>query len=95
VSSSISCCEKYAGTTPCRARTALRLALLEDRLEQRRLARAVRPDERDVLAALDRERASVEQHARRRSRPRALRLDDRAAAARRLEELEAELRVCA
>ena len=37
------------------------LAAAEQRLEQRRLARAVRADEGDVLAALERERDAVEQ----------------------------------
>ena len=37
------------------------LAPAEDRLEQRRLAGAVRPDERDVLAALERERRAAQQ----------------------------------
>ena len=37
------------------------LAVAEDRLEQRRLARAVRADERDMLAALECERRVVEQ----------------------------------
>ena len=37
------------------------LAAAEDRLEQRRLARAVRADQRDVLAALERERRVVQQ----------------------------------
>ena len=37
------------------------LAVAEHRLEQRRLARAVRADERDMLAALQRERRVVEQ----------------------------------
>ena len=49
-----------------------RVAPAEHRLEQRRLAGAVRPDERDVLAALDRERRAAQQHALadvRRARP--------------------------
>jgi hypothetical protein len=62
----------------------------EHGLEQRRLARAVRPDEPDVLAALERERRPGQQllvtggdrRARRPRRP--------SAAARRLEEVEAE-----
>src|SRR6185503_14624177 len=40
---------------------AVRRAPTEDRLEQRRLAGAVRPDERHVLAALERERRVAEQ----------------------------------
>ena len=52
--------EVRAASTPWPRRTlpARRCALAEDRLEQRRLARAVRADERDVLAALDRKRRS-------------------------------------
>ena len=54
---------------------AVRLALVEQRLEQRRLPRAVRADERDVLAALERERRLAQQLAladlhRERLRPR-------------------------
>src|SRR5439155_20509354 len=42
-------------------RAAGRVPLPEQRLEQRRLAGAVRADERDMLAPLDRERRAVEQ----------------------------------
>ncbi len=63
---------------------------LDEPLEQRRLAGAVRPDKRDVLAALDRERRVVEQDALADRDLDAVRLDDGAPAARRLEELEAE-----
>ena len=59
-SSSTSCCEKYAASTPWPSCTRPPpAAAAEHRLEQRRLARAVRPDERDVLAALERERRVV------------------------------------
>ena len=50
---------------------AVRLALVEQRLDQRRLPRAVRPDERDVLAALERERRLAQQLALADLRPRA------------------------
>ena len=81
-----SCCEKYAGDDAVPELPA------QQRLEQRRLARAVRADERDVLAALEREArrrrgscllagSDVE-----RRRPSI----DGLAAARRVEELEAE-----
>ena len=71
-------------------RAAVAVAPPEHRLEQRRLPGPVRPDERDVLAALERERDAVQQLllAGRQREP--LDLDDRAAAARRVEELEAE-----
>src|SRR5262249_31902379 len=59
-------------------------------LEQRRLAGAVRPDERDVLAALDRERDVGEQVLVTGTQLEALDLDDRPSAARRREELEPE-----
>ena len=61
-------------------------------LEQRRLAGAVRPDERDVLAALERERSRLEQQsvARRRDTSSPSASTTVAAAARGLEELEAE-----
>src|SRR5262249_56591055 len=72
-------------------RPTLRLALLQDRLEQRRLARAVRPDERDVLATLDREGRAVEQDAVADRNPQIFGLQDGAPAARWLEELEPEL----
>src|SRR6185312_13380588 len=49
-----------------------------------------RPDERDVLAALDRERDTVEQRAPADPHGQLLGLDDRATAARRLQELESE-----
>src|SRR5439155_19964516 len=66
------------------------VAPAEDRLEQRRLARAVRPDERDVLAALERERGAGQQPAPTDLHVEAVGLEDGAPAARRLEELEAE-----
>jgi hypothetical protein len=72
-------------------RAALRLALLEHRFEQRGLAGTVRPDECDVLAPLDRKRHAVEQHALPDADGEVVRLHHGAAAARRLQELEAEL----
>ncbi len=62
----------------------------EQRLEQRRLAGAVRPDERDVLAALERERRAVQQLPLADAQVEALDLEHRAPAARRLQELEPE-----
>ena len=62
----------------------------EDRLEQRRLAGAVRPHEPDVLAALDRERRLVEQLLIPGRHLEAAGLDDGPAAACWLEEVEAE-----
>ena len=61
--SSASCCEKYAGHDAVAELDAplVRLPLPEERLEQRRLAGAVRADERDVLAPLEHERGAVEQ----------------------------------
>ena len=52
-SSSTSCCEKYASSTPWPIRPSRRPA--DDRLQQRRLARAVRADQSDMLAALEHE----------------------------------------
>ena len=66
------------------------LPAAEQGLEQRRLARAVRPDERDVLAPLDRERDVCEELLVAGGELDAVGLDDRAAAPLRLEELEAE-----
>src|SRR4051812_47416095 len=66
------------------------LAPVEHRLEERRLARAVRAHQRDVLAALDRKAGSLEQDPVSDRNAQVLGLDDRAPAARRLEELEAE-----
>ena len=68
----------------------VRLAAAEQRLDQGRLAGAVRPDERDVLAALERERRVVEQLALADPEGDALRLDDGSSAARRIDEAEAE-----
>ena len=62
----------------------------EDRLEQRRLAGAVRPDERDVLAALDRERRVVQQRPAGNRDLQVFGLEHGAAAARRIDEPEAE-----
>jgi len=66
------------------------LAASEDRLEQRRLAGAVRADERDVLASLDCERCAAEQHALADVNGEVVGFHHRSTAARRLEELEAE-----
>ena len=70
--------------------SVLRLAAPEERLEQRRLAGAVRADERDVLAALDREVHAREQLLVAGRELDAFGLDDRPAASLRLQELEAE-----
>ena len=66
------------------------LALAEQRLEQRRLARAVRPDERDVLASLEHELGVDEQLLVARDDVEARRLEHDPARARGLEELEPE-----
>ena len=66
------------------------LALADERAQQRRLPRAVRADERDVLAALERERRVVQQLALADPQRDVVRLDDGAAAARRVDEAEAE-----
>src|SRR5262249_27671547 len=71
-------------------RPPLRLAFLEDRLEQRRLARAVRAHERHVLAALDREGHAVEQVMVADRNPKLIRLENGSSTARRLEKLEPE-----
>ena len=62
----------------------------DDRLEQRRLARAVRADQGDVLAPLEHELGVLEQRLRARSEVESLRLDDHSPAAHGLQELEAE-----
>src|SRR5439155_14605952 len=62
----------------------------EERFEQRRLPGAVRTDERDVLAAFDRKRRGAQQLPLADAYVEPVDLDDRAAAARRLQELEAE-----
>src|SRR5205823_1374915 len=59
-------------------------------LEQGRLAGAVRADERDVLAPLDREGRVAQQDTAADRDLEPFRLHDRAAAARRLQELEAQ-----
>ncbi len=68
----------------------VRLALPEERLEERRLPRPVRADERDVLAALEHERRAVEEQlvARRDDEP--FRVEDDPSRSRWLQELEAE-----
>src|SRR6266545_1901613 len=62
----------------------------EQRLEERRLARAVRADKRDVLTALEREGRVVEQLALADSHAELLRLDDRSPASWWIDEAEAE-----
>ena len=57
------------------------LALADERAQQRRLARAVRPDECDVLAALECERRVVQQFALADPERDVVGLDDGAAAA--------------
>ena len=64
------------------------VALAHERLEQGRLPGAVRADEGDVLAALDHERARVDQRLAACGEPQALHLGDRSARPGRLEELE-------
>ena len=71
-------------------RSVSRLAGAEDRLEQRRLAGAVRADEPDVLAALEGERRLGQQLLVARAHAELGRLEHRAAAASGLEELEPE-----
>src|SRR5262249_1738085 len=67
-----------------------RPAEAEQRLEQGRLAGAVRADERDVLAALDRERRFAQQRPPGNGELDLLCLDDDAAGPLRLQEVEAE-----
>src|SRR5256714_14098724 len=67
-----------------------RLPQREQRLEQRRLAGSVRADERDVLAALEREADIVQQLLRAGGDLEALRLDHGPAAPRRVEKIESE-----
>ena len=86
-SSSTSCWEKYASSTPWPIRP---ISPADDRLEQRRLARAVRADQGHVLAALEHELGVREQRLRARCEVEALGLDHRPPAPRRLQELEAE-----
>ena len=62
----------------------------QNRLEQRRLAGPVRADERHVLAALDRERALVDERFVARGHDEPLRDDNVASGPRRLQELEPE-----
>ena len=62
----------------------------DDPLEQRRLAGAVRPDQRDMLAALEHELGVLEERLRARGEVEALGLDHHPAAPDRLQELEAE-----
>src|SRR6266545_1646355 len=69
----------------------LRVAPPEQRLEQGRLARAVRADERDVLPALERERRVADELAAADRDCDVLRFDDRPAGTRRRDEAEAEL----
>src|SRR5438552_2144110 len=62
----------------------------EDRFDQRRLAGAVRADERDMLAALDRKRRVVQQRPPWDADLERLRLEHGAPAARRVDEAETE-----
>ncbi len=66
------------------------LAPAEQRLEQGRLSRAVRADQRDVLATFEREGGAAQQLALADAHVDSFSLDHRAAAARRLQELESE-----
>ena len=66
------------------------LALADERAQERRLPCAVRADERDVLAALERERRVVQQLALADPQRDVVRLDDGPPAARRVDEAEAE-----
>ena len=68
----------------------VRLALADERAQQRRLPGAVRADERDVLAALEREGRVVQQLALADPQRDVVRLDDGPPAARRVDEAEAE-----
>src|SRR5206468_1681735 len=61
-----------------------------DALEQRRLARAVRPDESDVLAALEREAHSAQQLSLADADVESVRLDHDPPAPRRFQEVEAQ-----
>jgi hypothetical protein len=67
-----------------------RVAPAEQRLQHRRLARAVGTDQRHVLAALQRDRGAVQQLLLAGAHVEPLRVDHDPAAPRRLEELEAE-----
>src|SRR5207248_10847489 len=68
----------------------MRLAASEERLEERGLPRAVRADEGDVLAALEREAGAPHQHTVGDGQVEAACLHDRPPAPRRLQELEPE-----
>src|SRR6185436_2194054 len=70
--------------------TGVELALPEECLEQRGLPGAVRPDERDMLAAFEHERCPVEQQLVACAQHDPLRLEDVAAGAGGPEKLEAE-----
>src|SRR5262249_9531458 len=58
-------------------RTCIRIAPAEQRFQQGRLAGTVRPDERDVLSALQSERRMLDQHAVADRHAYVVRLDDR------------------
>ena len=79
----------YAVTEPDRA--GERLAAVEQRLEERRLAGPVRADEPHVLAALERQPRVVEQLLVAGRDPQSLGLDHGSAAPGRVEEVETEL----
>ena len=68
----------------------VRLPEAEERLEERRLARSVGPDERDVLPPLEHDRGAVEQELVAGGDDEVVRLEHDPAGARGLQELEAE-----
>ena len=71
-------------------RAAVRFEVPEDRLEQRRLAGAVRADESDMLAPFEDERPTAQELLITRGDRQPLRVENDAARSRRLQELEAE-----
>src|SRR4051794_13354324 len=71
--------------------SGLRFALAEDRLEQRRLAGSVRPDECHVLASFDREGRALQENPIADAHVESFCFDDRSTATRGLQKLEAEL----
>src|SRR5439155_13834851 len=77
-------------TVPQPLASGCRLAPVENRLQQRRLARPVRADERDVLAALDRQGDVTKQRSAGHADLQGFSLEDGATAARRIDEPEAE-----
>src|SRR5207253_10575872 len=75
-------------TVPQALASGCRLAPVENRLQQRRLARPVRADERDVLAALDRQGDVTKQRSAGHADLQGFSLEDGATAARRIDEPE-------